>query len=74
LKDGVTYRDLKVALMVSDGALYSNIKALEAMDYVNSDKVKVENKTLERYRITEEGLRAFINVKRWLADLIKEAG
>ena len=53
--DGATYRELKAALEVSDGALYANLNALIAMGYLESEKVSVENKELESYRITTAG-------------------
>jgi len=64
--DGATYREPKAALEVSDGALYANLKALIAMGYLEPEKVPVENKELESYRITPAGSAEWERVRGWL--------
>ena len=64
--DGATFRELKAALEVSDGALYANLKALIAMGYLEPEKVQVENRELESYRITPAGLEEWKRVRGWL--------
>ena len=64
--DGATYRELKAALEVSDGALYANLNALIAMGYLEAEKVSVENKELESYRITTAGTEEWERVRDWL--------
>ena len=64
--DGATYRELKAALEVSDGALYANLNALIAMGYLESETVSIENKELESYRITTAGLEEWERVRDWL--------
>ncbi|HQJ88390.1 MAG TPA: transcriptional regulator [Methanoregulaceae archaeon] len=64
--DGATYRELKAALEVSDGALYANLLALIAMGYLESETVSVENKELESYRITTAGSQEWERVRDWL--------
>ncbi len=64
--DGATYRELKAALEVSDGALYANLKALIAMGYLEPEKVSVENKELESYRITPAGSAEWDRTRDWL--------
>ncbi len=64
--DGATYRELKAALEVSDGALYANLKALIAMGYLEAEKVSVESKELESYRITAAGAGEWERVRDWL--------
>lgn len=64
--DGATFRELKAALEVSDGALYANLKALIAMGYLEPEKVSVENKELESYRITPSGSGEWERVRDWL--------
>ncbi|HPM85660.1 MAG TPA: transcriptional regulator [archaeon] len=68
--DEAPYRDLKSALQLSDGALYTNLKALEKMGYVESRKIKIDNKDLEVYRITKSGKEDWILVKDWLKKVI----
>ncbi len=60
------FRELKAALEVSDGALYANLKALIAMGYLEAEKVQVENKELESYRITAAGAEEWEQVRDWL--------
>lgn len=64
--DGATFRELKAALEVSDGALYANLKVLIAMGYLEPEKVSVENKELESYRITPAGAGEWERVRDWL--------
>lgn len=68
--DGATYRELKAALQLSDGALYSNLNVLIAMGYVKSGRVTVEKKELESYRITAEGVAQWNSVKEWLCKFL----
>lgn len=64
--DGATYRELKASLAVSDGALFTNLRALKAMGYVQSHTVDVENKKLEAYVITPDGIAEWKRVQGWL--------
>lgn len=72
--DGATYRELKAWLDLSDGALYSNVKALEETGYVKSEKISLEGKELESYRLTEEGRAQWRQVKMWLCDFLHCGG
>lgn len=73
-RDGVTYRELKAALNVTDGALYTNLKVLEENGYIKSKKITLEGKELESYQITHEGLLEWERVKNWLKKLIECGG
>jgi len=70
----VTYRELKAALPVTDGALYSNLKVLEDMGYIKSTKVEVEGKELEAYQLTDEGREEWERVKAWLIKFLNCRG
>lgn len=70
-RDGVTYRELKAALDVTDGALYTNLKVLEENGYLKSKKIILEGKELESYTITAEGLLAWDHTKNWLRKLVE---
>jgi len=72
--DWSTYREFKASLQVSDGALYSNLKALMEMGYVKSKTIKLEGKELESYQITTEGLLEWERVKNWLKIFLKCGG
>ena len=69
-KDGSTYRELKTVLQLSDGALHSNLKVLEGMGYVASGEVKIENKELTTYCITDDGKAAWSQVRAWLQKIL----
>lgn len=73
-RDGSTYRELKAALQLGDGALHSNLKALEGMGYVTSGEVKIENKELTTYRITDDGRVAWLQVRDWLQRFLSHSG
>ena len=69
-EDGATARQLRAALNLSDGVLYSNLKKLEDMGYLRSEKVSLEGKELELYAITSEGLNEWERVKNWLCKIL----
>ena len=68
--DGVTYRELKAALKLSDGVLYSNLQTLATMGYVNISTIKYENKDLQLFKITPEGTNEWKNVRSWLCKFL----
>lgn len=73
-QESVTYRELKAALQVTDGALYSNINVLIEMGYVKSAKVTLEGKELESYQLTDEGRAEWERVKAWLTMFLNCGG
>jgi len=68
--DGVTYRELKAGLGLTDGALFANLKALREMGYLNSKTVKFEEKELELFCITPEGSAQWKQVRAWLCQFV----
>lgn len=68
--DGITYRELKAGLNLSDGVLYSNLQILQEMGYVKESKVRFENKELQLLQITPEGLEEWNNVHKWLCKFL----
>ena len=73
-QDGVTYRELKAALKVSDGALYANLQALIKMGYLETEKVLVESKELDSFKITPEGAKQWESVRDWLCRFCESRG
>lgn len=73
-EDGSTYRELKAVLQLNDGVLHSNLKALESMGYVKSNDVKIEEKNLKSYNITEDGKYAWENARKWLKKVLDCGG
>lgn len=65
-EDGSTYRELKAGLDMDDGALFSNLKALEEMGYIAKKEVEVENKKMTSFHITKEGKEALHMLRSWL--------
>lgn len=70
-QDGSTYRELKAVLAIGDGALFSNLKALESMGYVRSSEVTIEGKRLGSYNITNEGRNAWDQIRKWLMKMLE---
>jgi DNA-binding MarR family transcriptional regulator len=64
--DGIQYRELKTALNISDGKLISNLKLLRAMKYIDCFPVKIDNKTLDVYRLTREGREELEKTASWM--------
>lgn len=71
-EEGATFRELKPALQLSDGALYANLKVLEENKYIKSKKVTMEGKELEMYQITQEGRLQWVQIRGWLKKLVEE--
>lgn len=55
-KDGLQFREFKEAIQISDGNLYSNLEILKGLSLINSEKVDIDNKSIEIYSLTSEGL------------------
>ena len=70
-KDGVSYRELKTVLQVTDGALYTNLESLKETGYITSKKISLEGKALETYQITQEGQQVWEHIKDWLKKLVE---
>jgi DNA-binding MarR family transcriptional regulator len=68
-EDGATYRELKATLDMNDGTLFSNLKALMKMGYVKMSKVRVEDKEMQCFSITNEGKAMFNAICSWFNDL-----
>lgn len=69
--DGVEFRELKTSMGMSDGKLLSNVYALMDMGYVISEDVKVENKSLTSYKVTDEGEESWKKVHSWLTEWLE---
>ncbi len=65
-RDGAAYRELKAGLEMDDGLLYSNVDALKEMGYVKEKDIRLENKEMTSYYITEEGKEALSSARAWL--------
>jgi len=64
--DGAAYRELKAGLEMDDGLLYSNLDALKEMGYVKEKEIRLENKEMTSYHITEDGKEALNSARAWL--------
>ena len=69
--DGATFRELKAGLEIADGVLFSNVKVLIGMGYLESEKVRFEGREMELYRITDEGLTAWQQTQQWLCKYLQ---
>jgi DNA-binding MarR family transcriptional regulator len=69
--DGATFRELKAALEINDGVLFSNLNVLKEMGYIESEKITSEGKELELSRITPEGIDEWEKVKGWLRKFLE---
>lgn len=72
--DGATARQLKSALNLNDGVIYSNLKKLETLGYLKHEMVLFEGKELELWSMTREGMEEWKKVKMWLCRLLGCAG
>lgn len=61
------YRELRAELGLNDGVLFTNLKVLITMGYVQSAPARFENETMTTYSITLEGRAELERIKNWLA-------
>jgi DNA-binding MarR family transcriptional regulator len=64
--DGIQFRELKAALDMSDGKLASNLNQLIEMGYVQKREVKLDQRHLTAYFITEEGKEELKRIEQWM--------
>lgn len=50
--DGIQYRELKVALNISDGKLIANVNRLALMGYINKSEIELDQKKMDAYFLT----------------------
>jgi len=70
-EDGSTYRELKAALDMEDGTLFSNLNSLEEMGYIKGKKVELGNKEMHSYSITGDGKHALDLLNSWFVKYLK---
>ena len=70
--DGASFRELKAAFDLTDGALYSNVQALVKMGYLTEQTESYEGKEQALYKITPSGKEEWFKVKKWLFKLVSE--
>ncbi|PIO06268.1 ArsR family transcriptional regulator [Candidatus Micrarchaeota archaeon CG08_land_8_20_14_0_20_59_11] len=68
--EGAAYRDLKASLGVTDGALFSNLKALQDSGYVLKKEVEFGGKRLDAFALTPQGAEAFRTSRAWIYKLL----
>jgi len=68
--DGATFRELKATLNIPDGLMYSNLKVLEGMGIIRSEKITLEGKQLENYKMTAEGYSQWDAARSWLCTFL----
>ena len=72
--DGATYRELKAALDINDGVLYSNLNVLKDIGYLVSEKIIFEGKELELFTITTEGQDEWTRTRDWFCRFLQCGG
>jgi len=69
--DGASYRELKAGLKMGDGLLFTNLRALKEMGYIKESSIKLEEKEMASFSITNEGKEALSLAKEWLIKWLK---
>ena len=65
-RDGLQFREMMESIQISDGNLYSNLEILKTLLLIISEKVEIDNKTIELYSISTEGLNELSHISEWL--------
>ncbi|MFX1470853.1 MAG: transcriptional regulator [Promethearchaeota archaeon] len=71
--DGLQYRELKTLLNISDGKLKSNLDYLEEITYIKKIEIKLDQRKMHIYMITDLGkkeLRKVIEIVEIVKDLL----
>lgn len=66
-KDGIQYRELQTALGISDGKLISNLTLLKSLGLVKRFTVKIDNRKLDVYTLTDKGREELQRTTFWLS-------
>jgi len=69
--DGIQYRELMVALKISDGKLISNLNKLLEFQYIEKSEEKINRKKITVYTLTENGRKELKRIVEWM-ELIKK--
>jgi predicted transcriptional regulator len=72
--DGATFRELKATLNIPDGLMYSNLKVLEGMGIIRSERITLDDKQLENYKMTAEGYTQWDEARSWLCKFLCRSG
>lgn len=72
VNDHLEFKRLKELLGVTDGNLASHIKALEKENFILIEKQFINKKPNTRYRISDQGRKAFQNHLNALEQLLKQ--
>ena len=68
-KFGIQYRELKKALGLSDGNLYSNLSSLIEMGFIKETEINLDNRKLKIYNITRKGKKNLSKIMDWVCDI-----
>ena len=68
-KDGLQFREFQESINISDGNLYSNLELLKEISLINSEKIDIDNKSIEIYILTSEGLNELNKTNKWMKNL-----
>jgi len=69
--DSATFREMKPALHLNEGVLYTNLEVLKQFGYVKEQKVKFNKKKMTAYSITRSGKEALRSLEQWLAKWLR---
>ncbi len=65
-KDGLQFRELTPLLNISDGKLKSNLDFLGEVGYIDKVQIKLDQRKIHIYLITEEGENELKNIINWM--------
>ena len=65
-KIGIQYRELKQALGLSDGNLYSNLSNLIEMGFIQETEIVLDNRTMKIYNLTKKGKSNLRKIMEWV--------
>jgi DNA-binding MarR family transcriptional regulator len=64
--DGIQYRELKVALKISDGKLIANLNKLKDMQYVKKFETEINHNKIDIYTLSPKGRNELNKVIEWM--------
>jgi len=73
-KIGIQYRELKNTLNLSDGNLFSNLKNLIDMGYIEEETIQFDTRPLKIYQITSKGEKELSKIMEWIISIKKLIG
>ena len=68
--DGITFREFSAGMAIQDGLLLQNLRTLQDLGYIRSERAEMLGKILENFYLTDLGKGTWSESREWLLSFI----